>query len=164
MRRTALNKFWKKHTTKQQLNYYLPPISQMIPVKRSRHDGHSSYELLSNVLQWTPTHGHSTLNRPAKNLNTWECVDIGCRLEEMPSAIDHRGGWRERVIGICAIFIPWWWWWWWWFVLIRKLDQIKFFMFSFWIRSSLVFHTISFLSLTNLRRNSISCIKWANAH
>ena len=40
MMRTILNKFSRQHPTKQQLYGHLPPISKIIQIKRSRHEGH----------------------------------------------------------------------------------------------------------------------------
>ena len=38
--RAILNKFWRQHSTKQQLYSYLPPITKIIKVRRTRHVGH----------------------------------------------------------------------------------------------------------------------------
>ena len=50
---TVLNKSTKLHTTKQQLYGHLPPISQTIQVRQTRHTGHcwrGKNELISDVL------------------------------------------------------------------------------------------------------------------
>ena len=65
----VLDKFWKQHLIKQQLNSILPPISQTIQVRLTRHAGHhwrSSHKLISKVLLWTPTYGHTSVGWPAK--------------------------------------------------------------------------------------------------
>ena len=57
---------WKTHPTKQQLYVYLTLISQIIPVKGTRHawDYHRSKgEFIRNVLSWTSTHGHINVYR-----------------------------------------------------------------------------------------------------
>ena len=57
---TALNKSWNQHSTKLHFCGYLPPISQTIQVRRTRHAGHcwlSKDELISGVLLQTSTHG-----------------------------------------------------------------------------------------------------------
>ena len=63
MLRAILNKFWKKHPTKQQLYGHLHPISKTIKIRRTRHAEHcwrSKDELRSDVLQWAPSHGRPT--------------------------------------------------------------------------------------------------------
>ena len=59
MLRAILNKSWRQHHTKHQLYGHLPPIRKTIKVRRTRHAGHCwrrSDELISDVLQWTPSH------------------------------------------------------------------------------------------------------------
>ena len=60
MLRAILNKSWRQHPTRRQLYGHLPPITKTIQVRRARHAGHcwrSKDELVSDVLQWTPTYG-----------------------------------------------------------------------------------------------------------
>ena len=67
MQRTILNKFWKQHPTKQRLYCHLPPISQTIKVRRTRHFEYcwcSKDELGSDFLLWTPTQRHTCAGRP----------------------------------------------------------------------------------------------------
>ena len=40
--------------------------------------------LISNVLQWTPTHGYTTVGRLAKTYILILCGDFGCNLEDLP--------------------------------------------------------------------------------
>ena len=66
MLRAVLNKSWEQYPTKQQLYDHLPPILQTIQVKRTRHAGHckrSKEKLISDVLLWTPPHGHASVGR-----------------------------------------------------------------------------------------------------
>ena len=69
MLRAILNKSWRQHPTKHQLYCHRPSITETIQVRRTRHPGHcwrSRDELISDVLQWTPTYG-----RPASsNIHT----------------------------------------------------------------------------------------------
>ena len=54
-----LNKSWKQHPTKQRYGH-LPLISKTIQIRRTRHAGHcwrSKDELISDVLQCTPSYG-----------------------------------------------------------------------------------------------------------
>ena len=59
MLRAILNKSWRQHPTSHRLYGHLPPITKTIQVRRNRHAGHcwrSRYELIRDVLLWTPTH------------------------------------------------------------------------------------------------------------
>ena len=52
--------------------------------------------LISDVLLWTPTHGHASIGRPVKHTFI-SCVWILEVLEDIPNAIVNRDGWQERV-------------------------------------------------------------------
>ena len=97
MLRATLNKSWEQHTTKQQLYGHLPPISQIIQIRR-RHAGHcwSKNELISDVLLGIPLHGRASIGRPTRTYQRHLCTDTGCSLEDLPEAIDDRDEWRER--------------------------------------------------------------------
>ena len=100
MLRAILNKSWRQHPTKQQLNGHQPPITKTIKIRRTRHAGHcwrSRDELISDVLLWTPSHGHAKARRPALTYIQQLCADTGCSPEELPEPIDDREEWRERV-------------------------------------------------------------------
>ena len=77
---TILNKSWMQHPTKQQRYGHLPPITKTIKVRRSRHAGHcwrSRDELISDLLQWTPSHGRAKAGRPARTYIREHCADTG---------------------------------------------------------------------------------------
>ena len=115
MLRTPLNKSWRQHPTIHQLYGHLPPITKTIQVRRARHAGHCwrrRDELISDVLLWTPTHGHAKAGRPARTYIQQLCEDTGCCPEDLPEAMDDREKWRERVRDIRATSTTWWWWWW----------------------------------------------------
>ena len=62
MLRAILNKSWRQHPTRHQLYGHLSPITKTIRVRRTRHAGHfwrNRDELISDVLQWTPTYGRA---------------------------------------------------------------------------------------------------------
>ena len=110
--RSIFNKSWKQHPTKQQLYGHLPPISK---IRRTRHAGHcwrSKDELISNVLQWTPSHGRTGVRRPARTYLQQVRADTGRSLEDLPSAMDDKDEWWERIKEICTLSMTWWWWWW----------------------------------------------------
>ena len=66
----GFNKSWK-----QQLYGHLPPISQNIPVRWTRHAGYcrSKDNLMSSIIQWTPTHGQKCwlTNKNLNSLSPW---------------------------------------------------------------------------------------------
>ena len=67
--RAILNNSWRQHHTRHQLYGHLPPITKTIQVRRTRHAGYcwrSRDELISDVLQWTPTCGRAKAGRPAR--------------------------------------------------------------------------------------------------
>ena len=73
MLRAILNKSFRQHPTKQQLYCHLPPITKTIKIRRTRHTGHcwrSRDELISDVLQWTPSHGRAKAGRLARTYNS----------------------------------------------------------------------------------------------
>ena len=72
MLREILNKSWRQHPTKHQLYGHLPPITNTIKVRRTRHAGHclrNMDKLISDVLQWAPSHGRAKAGWPAQKFN-----------------------------------------------------------------------------------------------
>ena len=68
-------------------------------IRRSRYVRHgwlSKNEIISDVLWWTSTHGHTSTDQPAKTFIHKVCADIGCSLEDLPGAMNDRDGWSER--------------------------------------------------------------------
>ena len=96
MLRAILNKSWRKHPTKNQLNGHLPPIMKTIQVRRTRHAGHcwrSREELISDILIWTPTYARAKAGRAARTYIQQLCEDTGCSLEDLPGAMNDREKW-----------------------------------------------------------------------
>ena len=113
MLRAILNRSWRQHPTRHQLYGHLPPITENIRVRRTRHAGHcwrSRDELISDVLLWTPTYGRAIAGRPARTYIQQLCEDTGCCPEDLLEAMNDREKWRERVRDIHASG-TWWWWW-----------------------------------------------------
>ena len=93
MQRVILNKTWKQHPRKQHLYGHRPPSSKTIQIRRTRHAGHfwrSKGDLISDVLQWTPSHGRAGFGRLARTYLQQLCTDAGWSLEDWPNAIDDR--------------------------------------------------------------------------
>ena len=91
MLHAVFSKSWKLKQTKQQLYGHLHPVSQTIWVRWVRHAGHyqrSKNKLISNVLQWTPTHGHNSLHWPAITYIHQLWADIGFCLEDLKMMTD----------------------------------------------------------------------------
>ena len=80
----VLNKFWRQHPTKQQLNGHLPPISKTIQTKRARFTGHcwrSKGKLISDVPLWTLSHGRARIGWPARAYLQQLCTDTRCNMK-----------------------------------------------------------------------------------
>ena len=110
MLRAILNKSWRQHSKKQQLCGHLPLITKTIQVRRTRHAGYSwrsRYELISDVLLWTPSYGRAKAGRPARTYIQQLYANTGCSLEDLYEAIDDREGWRERIREIRADGTTW---------------------------------------------------------
>ena len=108
-----LNKYWRQHSTKQQLYGHLPPIIKTIKFRWIRHAAHiwrSRDELISDILLWTPSHGRAKARRPARTYIQQFCADTRCSLEDLLQAMDDSEGWRERARDIRADGMTWWWW------------------------------------------------------
>ena len=91
-----LNKSWRQHPTRHQLYGHMPPITQTIHARRTRHAGHcwrSRDELISDVLLWTSTYRLTKARRPARTYiqQLWE--DTGCGPEDLPEAMNDRENW-----------------------------------------------------------------------
>ena len=128
MLRAILNKSWRQHPTRHQLYGHLPLITKTIQVRRTKHAGHcwrSRDELISDVLQWTPTYGRAKAGRPARIYIQQLCEDTGCGPEDLPEAMHDREKWRERVRDICAYGTWYWWWWWWWCLLFNLVCSVN---------------------------------------
>ena len=135
MLRVILNKSWRQHPTKQQLQ----AITKTIKVRRTRHTGHcwrSKDELIRDVLLWTPSHGQAKAWRPARTYMQQLCADTWCIPEDLPEAIDDRDGLRERAWDIRADGATWWWGWWW---SIICLDKVKCFQANIYKANNSIF-------------------------
>ena len=109
MLRAILDKSRRQHPTRHQLYGHLPPITKTIQVRRTRLAGHcwrNKDELISDVLQWTPTYVRAKSGRPARTyMHTYIqqlCEDPGCSPEDPPEAMNDWEKWRERVRDIRA--------------------------------------------------------------
>ena len=101
-----LNRSWQQHPTRRQLYGHLPPITETIQARRTRHAGHcwrSKVEIESDVLLWTPAYGQSKAERPARTFIQQLCDDTGCNPEDLPEAMNDRETWRERGSGITVL-------------------------------------------------------------
>ena len=84
-----------------------PPTTHHEKVRRTRHAGHSWRSkdgFISDILQWTPSHGRAKTRRPARTYIQQLCA------EDLLGAMDDRDGWWERVREIRAGSASWWWW------------------------------------------------------
>ena len=140
MLRVISNKSWGQDPTKQQLYGHLPPITKTIQVRRARHAGHcwrSRDKFISDILLWTPSHGRAKAERQAKTYIQQLSADTGCSREDLPGAMDDRGGWRERVRDTRPDGVTWWWWWCWWWKLMYNDDFKLFFVGGLYLNNSI---------------------------
>ena len=110
MLRTVLNTSWQRHPTKQYLYGQLSPVSQTIRERRTRFAGHcwrSKEEIVSDVLLWTPKHGHTRAGHPERTYITQLSEDCNCLPEDLPNLMDERNDWRARVMSIRASSTSW---------------------------------------------------------
>ena len=99
------NKYWKQQSTKQQQYGHLSSISKTIQIRRARHMGHtwrSKDGLISDVVLWTPSHGRTSVGRPARTKLQQLYMDTGCNLVDMLSAMDDRNERRDSFKGTYA--------------------------------------------------------------
>ena len=80
---------------------------------------------MSDVLQWTPTREHTSVDRAAKTCISQFYMATGCRLNDLRREIADKDGCWERVKRIGVISTPGWWWWWWWQIVIKTFFSIK---------------------------------------
>ena len=130
MLKVILTNSWRHQPTKQQLYGNLPPITKTIQV-RKRYAGHywrSVNELISDILQWTPSHRRAKAGQPAKTYIQQHRADAGCSLEYLLGAKDDRTG-GERDSGI-SMWVVWhdddnWWNIMLYMILIVKMNCLK---------------------------------------
>ena len=111
MLRAILVNSWRQHPTRHQLYGHLPPITKTIQVRQTKHAWHcwkSKDELISDVLQWTPTYGSAKAGRQARTYIQQLCKDKGCSPEDLSEVMNDREKWRERVRDILASGTTWW--------------------------------------------------------
>ena len=100
----VLNKSWKQHPSKMLLYRHLPPVSQPILVRRTRHTWccwRSMDEFISVVLLLTPKRGYTSAGHLTRANIYQLCANTECSLEERPKAIADRDGWQERERTLC---------------------------------------------------------------
>ena len=90
-----------------------PPSRKLSKLDEPDMHGHcwrSRYELISDVLLWTPIYGREKAGWPARTYIQQLCEDTGCSPEDLPEAMYDREKWRERVRDMRASGMTWLWW------------------------------------------------------
>ena len=108
-----IKKSRRQDPTKQLLYSHQPPIMKTIKIRWTWCAGYcwrSRDELISDVLQWTPSHGRVKAGWSARTYIQQLCANTGCSPEDLLEAMDDREGGRERVRDIRADSATWWWW------------------------------------------------------
>ena len=111
MQRTVLNKLWKQHPTKQQQSCHLPPFSQTIQIRWTKHTGHLSekYGQTHKLRSFMDTNTWTFQRWPTSKDIHQHSADTGCSLGDLPGAMDSRNGWRVKGKGIRATSTTCWW-------------------------------------------------------
>ena len=78
-------------------------------IRYTEHCWRSKDELITDVLQWTTTYGHTSLGRPALTYIHQLWADTGFCLKDLSRVMAVRDGCQERAEGIRAVGTPWWW-------------------------------------------------------
>ena len=106
MQRVKWNKSWRQDPTNQQLYSHLPPIAKTIQIRRTRHAGlcwRSKYELISDVLLWTPSYERAKVGRPARTYIQQLCADTDIAMD------NNRKRWKIEKGGGKSQRYPCWW-------------------------------------------------------
>ena len=61
----------------------VPPISEISQTRHAKHCWRNRGKLLSDILQWTPTHRYTNFGWPAKSYIYYLFVDTGCSLQDL---------------------------------------------------------------------------------
>ena len=88
---------WKLHPTKKQFYNHLLPIKQTTK-NILGIAGRSKDELISDVLLWTSTRGHTSVGWPVKTYIFQLCIGTGYRLEDLPKVITH----KDECVCVCV--------------------------------------------------------------
>ena len=94
----------------------------VITQRRTRHDGFCWR--ISDVFQWTPTHGHTSVGWFSKTYKHQFCSNTGWSLEELLWATDNMDGWRERN-RYSRHNTTWYWYFWMFLVFLLKIFVSK---------------------------------------
>ena len=78
-----------------------PPIRWTI---REGHSWKSKDELISDVLIWTPTHGHTSFDTPTRFYIHQLCAHTGCSQADLPRMIDW-DGWQESGNSVLLVWL-----------------------------------------------------------
>ena len=99
MLHVVLNKFWKQHPHKTTV---VSPLAYHLSNHANKMNQTSwallvrKEKLISDVLQETLTHGHTSIDWPAKTYIYQLCADIGCSWEDLLRVMTNRYGWWEK--------------------------------------------------------------------
>ena len=79
-------------------------ISQIIQVRSTKDSGHCwrrREELINGILQWIPTHGHTSISWPTKSYIHQFCADTRGHVENLSLAMVKKAGWWESQENPC---------------------------------------------------------------
>ena len=64
-------------------------------------------KFISNILLWTPSHGHTSVHQPTTSHLQQLCMDTGCSFQDLLEVMDDTDEWEERVKKIHANNVTW---------------------------------------------------------
>ena len=71
-------------------------LSHKLQTRYAKHCWRIKDEHISNVLQWTTSHEHTSVGRPVKTYFHQLCAGSGCHLEDLTWMMADRNWYRER--------------------------------------------------------------------
>ena len=92
--------FFIEHLMNRQLYGNLPPVSNVIQVRRLQFAGHcyrSKNEVVNRVILWEPRHGRRSKGRPAKSYINILAAGMGAERSELPGIMGNRERWKTVV-------------------------------------------------------------------
>ena len=66
---------------------------------------YSKEEVIADVLLWKPKHGKRSQGRRRKTYTDQLLDDTGCRLEELPDAMEDRVGWKKLDLMMMTVLV-----------------------------------------------------------
>ena len=92
---SSFSEFWRAHFNSKLNLLHDWVLTHICHIQQFRHNWNLTQEnfdidkFISNVLQWTPTHGHTSVGRPVKTYINQLCANTGCYQVDLPCAMNN---------------------------------------------------------------------------